>query len=170
MYIQIDNIKYECKATTFTTQNGNEAVRVISEAPVAENGFLLLNSKEEVIADRSDFTYLYRTEGDTIKEYTKVAEEIIPAQGFVYDLPVDPVQRQISSLNRRVSEITPYEQTKKAYYGEIEKVFYGVPKGIAQVIFDNYDGEYTLTRVEDRVRIGFDEKLKEQTNITIMVQ
>jgi len=170
MFIQIDNEKYECKATTFTTQFGQEAVRVISDAPVAENGFLLLNSKEEEIADRSNFTYLYRTEGDTIKEYTEEAEEIVSAEGTQGDVPSNPIQRQISALNARVSDITPYEQTKVGYFGENEKVFYGVPNGNVSVFFDKYDGEYEVVRIEDRLTIKFPERLTDMTNITVMVQ
>ena len=166
MYIQIGKKKYECKATTFTTQFGNEAVRVNSaDAPVARNGFLLLNSKEEVIADRSDFTNLYREDG-AIKEYTSVAEEIVPTEGTQDPVPTNPIVRALSNLNNRITAITPYEQTKTAYYGEVEKVFYGVPNGVLTV---NMDGEYTVERVEDRVYVRF-ERLTETKDITITVQ
>ena len=166
MYIQIGKKKYECKASTFTTQYGQDAVRVISaDAPVAENGFLLLNSEEEVIADRSDFTYLYREEG-TIKEYTAVAEEIVLAEGTQDPVPVNPISKALSNLNRRISDITPYIDTKKAYFGENEKVFYGVPNGVLTV---NMDGEYTVERVEDRVFVRF-ERLTETKEITITVE
>ena len=165
MFIQIGNTKYECKATTFTTQSGQEAVRVVSDAPVATNGFLLLNSKEELIADRSDFKHLYREDG-TIKEYTSVVDQIVPAEGSTDPVPKNPITQALSNLNNRVTDITPYTQSKKAYYGEIEKVFYGVPSGEMSVFFDN---EYTTERIEDRVYVRF-ERLSETKDITIMVQ
>lgn len=166
MYIQIDDVKYDCKATTFTTQMGNDAVRVISaDAPIAGNGFLLLNSNEDVIADRSDFTYLYREDG-TIKEYTAVAEEIIPAEGTKDPIPGNPIAQQFASINRRISDITPYEESKKGYFGEVEKVFYGVPSGVLTV---HMDGECSVERIEDRVYVRF-ERLSETKDITITVQ
>lgn len=173
MFIQIDNEKYECKATTFTTQFGQEAVRVISDAPVAENGFLLLNSKEEEIADRSNFTYLYRTEGDTIKEYTEEAEEIVSAEGTQGDVPSNPIQRQISALNSRVNAITPYVESKTVGIQDSECVFTGLRKdGTLTANVKTDKGEYlpcTVERVDSRVRISFD-KLDTVATVTIQIQ
>lgn len=170
LYIKIGENKYPIdKFSTFITQLGNSAVRIVGDVPLAENGFEIVDDNDNVIGDMSEFTYLYREE-DNCKEYTKVAEEIIPTESFyIGDYPVSPIQKQINALNRRVSEITPYEQTKTAYYGEIEKVFYGVPNGVLTVVFDNYDGEYQTSRIEDRLTVKFP-KLEKQTNITIVVQ
>ena len=169
LYIKIGENKYEAKISTFTTQGGQSAVRLTGEVPIA-NGFLVVDENDNVVSDKSDFTCLYR-EGEDFVEYTKVAEDIIPTESYYTgNIPVSPIQKQINALNKRVTDITPYTDTKTAYYGELEKVFYGVPQGFITVSFDNFDGEYTLTRIEDRVKIGFDEKLTEQTNVTIMVQ
>ena len=172
LYIKIGEEKYPCKIGTFTTQFGNDAIRIIGEVPLAENGFLIVDESDNIIADKSEYTYLYR-EDDTCKEYTEVAEEQIPTQSFYMgDLPpsgYDILSRRISAVNSRVSDITPYEQTKMAYYGENEKVFYGVPDGVLTVTFDNYDGHYTVNRIEDRVTVSFP-RLTNQTNITIVVQ
>lgn len=170
LYIKIGENKYPIdKFSTFITQLGNSAVRIVGDVPLAENGFEIVDDNDNVIGDMSEFTYLYR-EDDTCKEYTKVAEEIIPTESFyIGDYPVSPVQKQINALNRRVSEITPFEQTKTAYYGEIEKVFYGVPDGNVTVFFDKYDGEYEVSRIEDRLTVSFP-RLTDMTNITVMVQ
>ena len=168
MYIQIGNTKYECKATTFTTQSGKEAVRVVSDAPVATNGFLLLNSKEELIADRSDFTHLYREDGN-VKEYTATIDTIVEAEGYNSPVPKNPITQALSNLNNRVTDITPYKQSKKGYYGDKEKNFYGVPNGVVSVFFENYDGEYTVRRNNDVLTVAFP-VLEKETNITIMVQ
>ena len=171
LYIKIGENKYPCKFQVFTTQFGNDGIRIIGDVPLA-NGFQIVDENDNLIADRSDYTYLYR-EDDECKEYTKVAEEIIPTQGFTNgtpDSPYDVLSRRISAVNSKVNNITPYEQTKTAYYGENEKVFYGVPSGNVSVFFDNYNGEYEVSRIEDRLTISFPERLKDMTNITVMIQ
>ena len=170
IYIKIEEEKYPCKIQTFTTQFGKEAIRIIGDVPTAENGFLIVDDEDNVISYRSDYTYLYR-EDDACKEYTAEAEDIIPTECFAMgDVPISPIQRQINSLNQRVTSITPYEQTKKAYYGEIEKIFYGVPDGNISVYFSNNPAAYDIIRVEDRVTIRFTSRLTDNTDITIMVQ
>ena len=171
IYVKIGKSKYPCDLQVGKTQFGNDVVRIISaEAPIANNGFKLLDENNAEIADFAEFKNLYREEG-SIKEYTKEAEEIIPIECFsMGDVPSNPIQRQISALNARVSAITPYVESKKAYYGEIEKVFYRVPNGNVSVFFDNYDGAYEIVRTEDRVTIKFPERLTDMTNINISVQ
>lgn len=172
LYQKIGNEKYPIeKFSTFPTQLGNTAVRISGDTPIA-NGFEIVDDNDNVIADCTAYTYLYR-EDDTCKEYTKVAEEQIPTESFATgDFPesaFDVLSKRISAVNNRVSQITPYEQSKVGYYGEIEKVFYGVPSGNVSVFFDNYNGEYEISRVEDRLTIKFP-SLEKQTNISIMVQ
>ena len=172
LYQKIGENKYPIeKFSTFPTQLGNTAVRISGDAPTA-NGFEIVDDNDNVIADCTAYTYLYR-EDDNCKEYTKVAEEIIPTESFASgDIPesaFDVLSRRISAVNNRVSQITPYEQSKVGYYGEIEKVFYGVPSGNVSVFFDNYNGEYEIVRAEDRLTIKFP-SLEKQTNISIMVQ
>lgn len=75
----------------------------------------------------------------------------------------------IAGVRQSVSEITPYQVTKKAYYGETEKVFYNVPKGITSVIFGNYNGAYSVNYVEGRLIVSFD-ALTQETDITITIQ
>ena len=169
MYIEINGEKYPCKCSTFHTQMGKDAVRIISEAPIAE-GFRIVGEDDSVVADYSDYVYLYRTEGETIKEYTQEEDEIIPAIGYTTGIPESPIQRQFDSVNRRIADITPYEQTKTAYHGEIEKVFYGVPQGCVTVFFDNYSGEYSAERIEDRLTVKFGQRLTDKTTVSIIVQ
>jgi len=173
LYQKIGDNKYPIdKFNVFTTQNGQTAVRVIGDVPTAENGFYIVDDEDKIIGDMTEYTYLYR-EDDVCKEYTKVAEEIIPTESFASgDIPVTPydvLSRRISAVNNRVTQITPYEQTKTAYFGEIEKVFYGVPDGVLTVSFDKYDGEYSIDRTEDRVTISFP-RLEDATSISIVVQ
>ena len=80
-----------------------------------------------------------------------------------------PIVGKVDSTANQVDAITPYTETKTAYYGETEKVFYGVPSGNMSVFFTNYNGDYSTSRVNDRVTISFD-ALNEQTDITISIQ
>ena len=75
----------------------------------------------------------------------------------------------IAGVRQNVSEVTPYTETKTAYFNESEKTFYKVPTGNITVLFDNYNGEYTVSKVVDRVTVKFD-TLKDKTNITIEVK
>ena len=166
MLIEIDNVKYTCKAESSTTQAGKPVTRIISDdAPVATNGFKLYLDDGGMEFDRSDYTYLYREEGN-VKEYTQEPEQIIPTESFKTGTPESAIDRRFDAVNARITEVTPYTDSKKAYYGEVEKVFYGVPNGNLSVFFD---GEYTVERVEDRVYVKF-ARLTETKDITVMVQ
>ena len=171
LYIKIGEQKYPIESfNVFTTQNGQTGVRITGDTPLAD-GFEIYD-EDTLVADGKDYIYLYR-EDENVKEYTKEAEEIIPTQSFatgdIPDSAFDVLSKRISAVNSRVTQITPYEQTKTAYYGEIEKVFYGVPDGVLNVTFDKYDGEYSISRIDDRVTVSFP-RLTEQTNISLMVQ
>ena len=165
MFIEIDGNRYPCEVEISKTQAGNQLVRVISdEAPTATNGFKLINGDTEI--DKSDFKYLYRG-NENIKEYSQNDEEILPAEGYISGIPINPIQAQINALNRRVSSITPYKATKYGYFGETEKVFYDVPSGNVTVFCDV---DNTFERIEDRLVVTFADRLADTTEITIMVQ
>lgn len=80
-----------------------------------------------------------------------------------------PITAKTDTTSNRVDAITPYVETKTAYYGEKEKTFYGVPSGNVSIFFDNYSGEYTVTRNWIGVTVSFP-TLEKETSITIMVQ
>lgn len=75
----------------------------------------------------------------------------------------------VDQMGHSIDNITPYTETKTAYYNESEKTFYGVPDGNISVLFSNYNGDYEVSRVVDRVTVKFD-TLKDKTNITIEVK
>lgn len=74
----------------------------------------------------------------------------------------------IAGVRQNVSELTPYKVKLTAYYGETEKTFYGVPEGNISVYFDNYGGDYSVQRIEDRLIVSFD-ALEHETQITISI-
>lgn len=92
----------------------------------------------------------------------------IQAQIDALTASITAQKTEIDSLSESVEELTPYTETKTAYYNESEKTFYNVPEGNVQVFFDNYNGEYSVNRVADRVIVSFD-TLAQATNITISV-
>lgn len=169
-YIKIngDDVHYNVSISPFTTQHGYSAIRFIGEdIPETDKGFKLYNDKDEVISDFSDYKYLYRS-----NEYSTEHDEIIYPKGSDVPLPpsaIDRVNSRVSQVDSKVNAITPYEETKKAFYGEIEKVFYNVPEGNTTIFFDNYDGEYEVNRIENRLTIKFADRLKDMTNVTVMV-
>jgi hypothetical protein len=75
----------------------------------------------------------------------------------------------ISGIRQSVSEITPYTDTKTAYYGEKEKTFYNVPQGNILVQFSKYQGSYAVNRIADRLTVTF-EQLTDNTDITITIK
>ncbi len=160
LYQKIGENKYPIdKFGTFITQLGNSAVRIVGDVPLAENGFEIVDDEDNVIGDMSEFTYLYREE-DNVKEYTKVAEEIIPTQSFATGVfPDNPIQKQINALNRRVSEITPYELSKQAYIGDTSCVFETDLLGDITAYVVDADGNYiqcTITRETGKISVLFD--------------
>ena len=75
----------------------------------------------------------------------------------------------VDGLREDVNAITPYTETKAAYFNESEKTFYNVPEGNVSVFFDNYNGPYSIKRIENRLIVSFD-VLRKGTNITISIQ
>lgn len=82
---------------------------------------------------------------------------------------LNPVIDKTDNTANKVEQIAPYTDSKIGYYGESEKTFYAVPEGNVTVSFDNYNGNYSVIRVADRVTVKTD-ALSEQTNITISVK
>lgn len=78
------------------------------------------------------------------------------------------VDADINGCRQGISEVTPWEETKTAYFNETEKTFYGVPNGNITVFFDNYNGTHSVDRVSDRVTVRFN-RLNAQTNITLSI-
>lgn len=171
MYIKIigEDTHYNVDVESFTTQHGNQAIRFIGdEIPSTDKGFKMYDDEDREILDLSAYKHEYRS-----NEYTVIEEHIQSPSGN--NEPLEPsaydrMNQRLNDLNNKVNYLTPYEETKKAYYGENEKVFYNVPEGNLTVFFDNYDGEYEIERILDRLTITFPERLKDMTNITIKVE
>lgn len=177
LYIKIGLNKYPCKIGTFTTQMGNDAIRISGDTPLAVDGFQIVDEDDNVISDRSDYIYLYR-EDENCKEYTSVAEEIIPTQSYAMgDVPPSDyaiLSRRISAVNNRVSDITPYTMSKTVGIQDTECVFTNVVKdeGTLTANVKTEQGEYlpcTVERADSRVRVSFD-KLDTVATVTIQIQ
>ena len=170
-YVKIngDDTKYNVSLESFETQHGNKAVRFVGdEIPATDNGFKYYGDDDTELYDLSAYKYEYRQ-----NEYTIELDSIDLPIGTDEPIPtsaIDRLNNKVNALSNRVSSITPYEDTKIGYFGEKEKVFYGVPQGNTSVFFDNYIGEYSTERIADRLTVEFPERLSDMTSITIMVQ
>jgi len=171
MYLKIngEEERYSVSLHPFTSQHGKRAVRFKGdEVPETDKGFTYYNEDGTVAADLSDYKYPYRPNEFTTEEDVIVlpAPNNAPAKPSALDI----MNQRINSVANSVAEITPYTETKTAYFGENEKVFYGVPNGNISIFFDNYTGEYETNRIEDRITIKFPARLTDMTSITVMVQ
>ena len=103
---------------------------------------------------------------------SKLEKQMMNLQQAVLNMQRSQVNTvgRVDDTSNKVVAITPYTETKTAYYGETLKTFYDVPQGNVAIFFDNFNGEYTFEREEDRLYITFKEPLTEQTNITISIQ
>lgn len=168
MYIEIDGVEYPCEVATTISQLGQTVIRVISEeAPVAEDGFVLISGDKTF--DRSSFKYLYREDGN-VKEYTEVAEEIIPASGYISGVPENPLAKQLSAMNQRISNLTPYTESRDVYIGETECRFAKRNGNISA--FLNVGGLQKPCEIqtdEAYIIVSFDE-LEDVGTVTISIQ
>ena len=133
LFIEINGEKYPMKGQATTTQSGKKAIKIISkEAPLAMDGFKIVNEKGNVITDKSDFKYLYQ-ETEDYKIYTTENENIIPTKSYYNgnqsESPYVALSRQISAVSSQVSAITPYEESKTAYIEDKEVCFDIVREG-----------------------------------------
>lgn len=169
-YIKIngDDIHYNVTIMPFTTQHGYNAIRFIGDdIPTTDKGFMFYDDNDQLLADLSDYTHEYKPNAYSVEE-----DIIEPPKGTDNPIPpsaYDRLNSRVSQVSSQVAAITPFEETKKAYYGEIEKVFYNIPEGNTTIFFDNFNGEYTVERVENRLTVKFAERLKDMTNVTVMV-
>ena len=76
---------------------------------------------------------------------------------------------RVDDTSNKVVAITPYTDTKTAYYGDTSVTFYDVPDGHVSVFMDGYNGDYSISRIESRLVVSFD-ALDKQTAITISIQ
>ena len=169
MYIKIngEDTKYYVSLMPCTTQHGKSAIKIIGEFPETSKGFKYFNDDDEEVADYSDYTFIYKP-----NIYSNEEDEFVPPSGS--DAPIKPtafdrLSAMVSQLSSNVAEITPFKESKTAYYGEKEKNFYGVPSGNVSVFFDKYNGEYEVIRYNDVLTVAFP-RLRTETNVTIMVQ
>ena len=104
----------------------------------------------------------------TLEERVDALEQLV---NRLIDLEVGNKQytdADIAGCRQGISEVTPWEETKTAYFNETEKTYYGVPVGNISVFFDNYNGEWSVDRISDRLTVHFN-RLNAQTNITLSI-
>lgn len=102
----------------------------------------------------------------TIEQRLSNLEKLVNALSKKIDDNKFYQQADIDGTRQSVTNITPYTETKTAYYGETEKVFYDVPQGNTFI----YTSIQSLSwnRQGDRIYVYFT-PLTEQTDITISI-
>lgn len=80
-----------------------------------------------------------------------------------------PLRDKVDDTSNKVEQITPYTESKTAYYGDTSITFYDAPQGNVSVFFDGYNGAYSVSRVENRLSVSFG-ALDKQTQVTISIQ
>lgn len=161
MYIKINGSDehYDASITTFKTQHGNDAIGIIGDMPVTDQGFILYDDNGKVYNDLSEYIYSY---GDSGKAYTKV-EETIEYGATVSDplppSPYDILSSRVSKINSQVNAITPYTETKTVYIGDKECIFDKVVNGNISAYLE-IGGEQKpcdITVGEKYITVSFDE-------------
>ena len=151
-------------------EKGENTFDSIVEDTLDTDEITVYNDEDEVSGVYTGYTKriaLYVLDGNESIS-VEFENSAIQAQIDALTASITAQKTEIDSLSASVEELTPYTETKPAYYNESEKTFYNVPEGNISVFFDNYNGQYSVSRVSDRVIVSFD-TLAQATNITISV-
>ena len=81
----------------------------------------------------------------------------------------DTVNKAYEGYNK-ANALEPYKDTKTAYYGDTSVTFYDVPDGHVSVFMDGYNGDYSISRIENRLVVSFDRLEVASVQITISIQ
>lgn len=171
-------IRVEVLKEDYTIPQVSNIVSGVSEIKVLENDEVVAtyNNYTDVVALQifSDYPISSDSKGYVISivlSNPNIQTQIDSLNSAVSSLQETQIQHteNIVALNQEMSELTPYTETKTGYFGETEKTFYNVPEGNVSVFFDNYNGNYSTERIEDRLVVSFD-ALEHETNITISIQ
>lgn len=85
---------------------------------------------------------------------------------------IDRLNSRINSVSNRVSNITPYEESKTAYIGDTETTFYKVKDGMINVSCITESGLSIPTTIElsnNEIKVMFEE-LTEVATVTVSIQ
>ena len=77
---------------------------------------------------------------------------------------------RVDDTSNKVVQITPYTDTKTAYYGDTSVTFYDAPGGRVSVFINDLPIDYSVSRIEDRLVVSFDQLEVASVQITISIQ
>ena len=172
-YIKIigDDEHYNDSIDSFVTQHGYQGIRFIGdEIPETDQGFMMYDDNDEVMADLSRFKYIYKP-----NEYSEHSDEIEAPLGSYEQLPPSPydmIYRNISRLDGEINELTPYEFSQEAYIEDTECIFDNVPNGKINIKVIGEDGNYisyTIEKTDSSVIVKFDEPLEQVASVILNV-
>lgn len=108
----------------------------------------------------------YEKEINDLKRQVKQLNESVHAMG---KNNVGQVSK-LDDTSNKVEQITPYTDTKTAYYGDTSVTFYDAPQGRVSVFTDDLPMDYSVSRIEDRLVVSFDRLEVASVQITISIQ
>ena len=145
----------------FGTKKDKEILKTKGSSHSGLSGFHTLERKypDQTVTDSFRIVQLLESKEDT--------------EGNCYDWyeidhhyrDTDKFTAKSEALQEQIDSITPYTNTKTAYIGDTEVVFYTENKGNITVYFDK---PYTMEKLSDRIILHFDE-LDEVADITISI-
>lgn len=78
---------------------------------------------------------------------------------------------KVDDTSNRVDAITPYTDTKTAYYGDTSVTFYDAPQGNVTVFIDGFNGGCTTEYIGDRLYVYFERPIDvAQVTVNIFIQ
>ena len=81
----------------------------------------------------------------------------------------DTIDKAYAGYNK-ANALEPYKDTKTAYYGDTSVTFYDAPQGRVSVFIDDLPIDYSVSRIEDRLVVSFDQLEVASVQITISIQ
>ena len=102
---------------------------------------------------------------------TDLEKRVAQLEQTVYKLTrnMPTIVSDIDDTSNKVAQITPFTDTKTAYYGDTSVTFYDAPQGNVSVFIDGYGGGYSVSRESSRLIVSFD-ALDKQTTVSISIQ
>ncbi|MBR4406086.1 MAG: hypothetical protein IKT30_06900 [Bacteroidaceae bacterium] len=81
----------------------------------------------------------------------------------------DTVNKAYEGYNK-ANALEPYTDSKTAYYGDTSVTFYDAPQGRASVFIDDMPMDYSVSRIDERLVVSFDQLEVASVQITISIQ
>ena len=164
--------KYPAKVMPFKTQNGFDAVKVLSDVEIpAMQGFKVY-ADDVLLSDYSNYIYPYGDNGystveDSLPTATPSDYPVSPSALNLLALKVNAVNNKVNNVDTKVEDITPYTETKMAYIDDNVCEFDFKPGNISAFVNDG-QVPCEVNVEDDKIVVSFEE-LEKPANVTISI-